>query len=384
MKLYFRISIIFCIIFCGMHGIGPSSKVMAAEDRPSILLISLTDRLDVSAWYRGIDEYSKLSAVALEVDLEHLALGLSREEIIPFLDKKLSTFPKPDYLIFANQLNLGTEILKLGEKHNVKSFLYIEPLSADDYSNLSGPRGTYKNWIGQLIPDDEKAGYDLANKIINDAKKRKIKKGDTSKVRLIAMSGRRSTPAAYLRHKGLMRAVNTREDVEFLQSVSARWAKDVAARKFIGLQGRYGKIDAVWNANDTMAMGVISVTESNGSLPSIGGVDWIDDAVKALSDEKLVATMGGHVFDIAYVVALINNYHQGIDFADYTGTASLRSNLMILTPDNLSDFEAFLKYKDTEKVDFKKGFKGLVNKDNLKDITIQKFVEQAMNNPERG
>lgn len=371
--LYFVFFLLSSFIFTSVF-----TKAYASTDKPHILLISLTDRVGSSAWYKGIDEYSKLSAEALDVDLEHFAIGTLREKVLPLLEERLSQDPKPDYMIFGNQLNLGVDLLQMAENHEIKSFLYIEPLSDEDFKTVEGPRGKFKSWIGQLIPNDEQVGYDLANYLINDAKRRKTALGDPSKVKLVAVSGRRSTPAAYLRQQGLIRAVKERDDVELLQTVSGRWASDVAARKYLGLKGRYGRIDAVWNANDSMAMGVVSALDQNDFRPSIGGVDWIDDAVQALTEEKMVATMGGHVFDIAYVIALIKNYHEGTDFAKASGTYSLQSKLMPLTRDNLSEFESFLKYKNTDKVDFQAGFAGLIKRENLENITIQRFVKQSM------
>jgi len=379
---YFRAAILICILsvafIVSIFPFTAFASTSASEDKPLIILVSLTDTVEGNDWYASVDEYARLSAEALNADFEHLTLGDLREGVIPLLEARFLASPKPDYIVFANQMGLGLDILKLAEKHQVKSFLYNEPLSPNDYKNTKGPRGQFKNWLGQLIPNDEQVGYDLANYLIDDAKRRKLERGDTSKVKMVAMSGRRTSPAASLRYKGLMRAIESRTDVHFLQSVSGRWSTDVAARKYSGLKQRYGQIDAVWNANDSMALGVVKAVEMNEFPPSIGGVDWIEGAVNALSDQTMVATMGGHVFDIAYVIALIRKYHDGIDFAKDNGTYSLKSSLMSLRQDNLNEFQSFLKYKNTGKVNFKSGFENLIRSENLNNITIERFVEQSM------
>jgi len=350
------------------------------EARPQVTLFMAANGVGDALWYEGIVEHSQAAADALNIDLKHVFAGTVRPEVLARLEEELTQTPKPDYVVFGNQRSLGTTMLEMAEEHGVNAFLYIAPISSGDHERLSGPRGKLKHWIGELIPNDEQAGFDLAQILIARARAKHVEKNE--KLHLVGIAGRRSTSSAKERQKGLMRALAVNDDVELLQVVSARWQTEVAEQKFKLLKRRYPHIDIVWSANDPMALGVVrAVRDTNPVLkPSIGGVDWIPPAIDAVEGGELVATMGGHNFDIAYVMALLRNHYDGIDFTEIAGTPSLSSRLVPLSARNVGAYQDFLKYKADGRIDYAIGLSGLDTAEALENLSMQRFISLTVNN----
>lgn len=352
-----------------------------AEERPRVLYIIAADSIEDAKWYEGLVEHSQAAADALNIELEQMFAGTVRPVVLARVNERLESGPKPDYLVFGNQRSLGVELLQTAEAHEIDAFLYIAPLLDEDVEAVGHPREKLAHWIGQLIPDDEQAGYDLANVLIEDARHRKTRGRDSAPIRVVGIAGRKSTTSSQQRQAGLLRAVSEHQDVELLQVVSARWKGDVAGRKYKLLRQRYGDIDVVWSANDPMALGIVEAIEGEETPPSVGGVDWIAPALDAVSDGKLLTTLGGHNFDIAYVMSLLRFHHDGIDFADVAGTASLRSHLEPLTPDNISTYLDFLELKEAGRVDYAAGLSSLLDDpETLENLSIRHFIVEATKN----
>lgn len=348
------------------------------REKPRITIFMAANGVGDALWYQGIVDHSQAAADALDIELRHAFAGTVRPEVLTRLEQELTRTPKPDYVVFGNQRSLGSTMLEMAEAHNVKAFLYIAPISPDDHARLGGPRGELGHWIGELIPNDEQAGFDLAQILI--ARAREERANDSEKLHLVGIAGRRSTSSAKERQKGLMRALSVNDDVELLQIVSARWQADVAEQKYKLLKHRYPHIDIVWSANDPMALGVIEGVRDikPDPEPAIGGVDWIPPAIEAVEQGDLVATMGGHNFDIAYVMALLRNHYDGTDFAEIAGTPSLSSTLVPLSEDSVAAYRDFLTYHAEGRIDYAIGLSGLDTAQALGELSMQRFISRTV------
>ncbi len=348
------------------------------KDRPYVLLITGADSVETALWYRSIDEYARLSADALDVELEHFFVGSVRSEIMGRVETRLKQEPRPDYLILDNMRDLGVELLRLADAQKIQSFLYMTPLTEEDYTLLGGPRAELKYWMAQLIPDDVTAGYDLANYLITHAREKKAKLNDTTPIKMIAIMGRPSTSASPQREIGLKKAVVENSDVILLQSVAGRWIPDIATTKYLGLKRRYGDIDIIWCANDDMALGVAKVATHESVYPSIGGVDWIPPAIEGISTKAMAVTMGGHSFDIAYVIAMLRHHYDGGELSDGQNGYSFSSKLMPLSQSNLDFYNDFLEQKASGDIDFKAGLDGLMDfKSDKKPLSMNTFIKKS-------
>ncbi len=351
-------------------------------ERPFVVLIQATDKLEDSPWFQGIDSYANNAATSLNIDFKHLLTGDDRSEIPKVLVNYIHNERRPDYLLFANQIEIAPGILQLCEEMGIKAFMINSPLSKKDRQVLGEPREDLTNWIGEIIPDDEQAGFELARILIEKARENKQANGETGKIKVIGISGTNATPASALRVEGLKRAIAMHEDAELLQVVSARWVPHVAAQKYRLLVSRYGEPDVVWAANDDMALGVLEEARAFKHMPAIGGFDWTPPAIRALQKGELSASMGGHDFEVAYALKILKAYHEGRDFLQTSGTTSLKSKLTSLTPETVYDHSNFLTAIRETEVDYATGLSALLlNKEDYADISIDQFKKNFEASP---
>lgn len=351
-----------------------------ATEAPRVLYVIAGNDVGDSFWYETLLKHATLASDALDITLEPLFAGTVRPVVLERVQKRLRTEPKPDYVVFGNQSGLGLSLLKVAEREKTNAFLYISPLSDEEYEAVGRPRETLKHWIGELIPDDKQVGFDLANILIDAALEKRRDSSETDPIRILGIEGRKSNQASHQRKIGLMRAVEERNDAELLQIVSARWSGSTAAQKYELLINRWGAVDVVWAANDPMAMGILEAVRDQTRKPLIGGIDWEPPAVDAVDRGDLVVSMGGHSFDIAYVLALLHHHHHGQDFVDYTQTASLTSEFTALTPKDVNDHRYYKALLNGGALNFSAGFEGLLTDPvALMPVRQDRFIRQALN-----
>ena len=352
----------------------PQSTPIGEQEGPNILIVQPSDAVTDSLWFEAVDRHAKYISRDLNMEIEHFFAGDDRTKISSNVIEKIKNGTKPDYLVFSNQIGIGVGLLMICENMDIKCFIYASSLAEKDVKEFGGPRQKLKNWIGQIIPDDEQAGFDLANILIAQAREIKQKNNDNTPIRVIGITGTSSTPASVHRTNGLRRAVASYQDVELLQIVSARWVADVAANKYEMLTTRYGISDVVWLANNDMALGVLERARSLGKIPKIGGFDWVPPAINSLSSSGLSAVIGGHDIDIAYALNLLRAHHDGKDFIVQTGTTSLRSRLIPLTPETVNEYSTFLDKLAKGDVNYQKGFSNTSHdREAFSDISMEDF-----------
>jgi len=357
---------------------SPALQSAAAEDRPYVLVVQPSDAVTDALWFEAVDKHIKYSAQALNMKVENFFAGDDRTKIVENVKAKIKSGGKPNYLVFSNQIGMGVELLNICEDMGIKSFMYGSPLTERSIEEYGGPRQKLKSWIGQIIPDDEQAGYDLASTLIRQARETKKQNNDATPIRVIGITGTASTPASVKRTSGLRRAISSQQDVELLQIVSARWSTEIAAKKFDLLTARHGESDVVWVANNDMALAVLEKARSFENLPKIGGFDWVPPAIEALEENGLSAAVGGHEIEIAYALMLLRDYHNGDDYADKTGTTSIESKLITLTPNTKHEYVTFLKQLSKDDVDYGPVFKDISqDKDTFSNISIEAFKKRV-------
>lgn len=360
--------------------------IQTQSERPFVVMLQATDEIGHSPWFQGLDNHATNAAQALNIEFKHLFAGDDRANIPQVLRDYVKDQRRPDYLLISNQIEVAPRILKLSEELGIKVFMYNSPIFEKDRDLLGGPRENLRHWIGEILPDDEQAGFDLANILIKDAHQKRLASGKTGKIKIVGIAGTVATPASVLRVEGLKRAISMRDDVELLQVVSARWSPSVAARKYKLLVSRYGDFDAVWAANDDMALAVLEEARFLGQVPVIGGFDWTPPAIQALKKGELSASMGGHDFEVAFALKLIRDYHDGRDFLKLTKTPSLRSKLSHLTSKNVGGYSDFLADVNERNIDYSEPLVRLTqSKDDFANISIEAFKKHvAMASSQRG
>ncbi len=148
--------------------------------------------------------------------------------------------------------------------------------------------GDYKYWVAHITMDTVEQGY-VPAKILCEAL--------GGKGKIVALGGLPGTGSAEDRHEGLKRALKEYPGIEILGYQSGDYNRIVALKVMEDFVSAYGdKIDGIWCANDDMAVGAIEVLKPlglAGGKIKIVGVDAIEEAVKAIIEGDMYATVSG-------------------------------------------------------------------------------------------
>lgn len=229
-------------------------------------------------------------------------------------------------------------MLKIAEQAQVPTFVFNAGLLEKDRVCFGGPRQRFKYWIGQMLPNDFQAGYDLANILVDKALKAN-RVAPNGRVQVVAMGGPEKDFAAVERKRGFELAMARRKDVEVLQFVPAHWLQDRARRKTSLLLRRYPDVGVIWAASDSMAVGAIDAMRGLGRKPGkdiiVGGIDWIPRALSEIRAGTMAVSFGGHFMQGGWAMVLLHDYHHGIDFA--ADRIDWRTKMSPVTRANMGD-----------------------------------------------
>jgi ABC-type sugar transport system substrate-binding protein len=258
----------------------------------------------------------KAAAAKLGIDVEIRDSDHSRDKAIAIAQDFIAERPPPDYLIASNDVDAGSEVVRLADAAHVKTIL----LNNDLGETYGEPRTKYRNWLGSIVPDHEGAGYGIATAILTEAERL-----TNRPLKILALTGDASTPAAIERVRGLKRGIGDMSSLlgpNSVQLVGVRYldwtakTAEASMREFI----RTGShIDALWAANDPMALGAIAALKEAGYRPGVdvmvGGVNWSQEAVDRVLNGEMVVTYGGHFLLGAWAMVVLRDYQDGRDFA---------------------------------------------------------------------
>ncbi|MFZ4791789.1 MAG: substrate-binding domain-containing protein [Candidatus Competibacteraceae bacterium] len=207
--------------------------------------------------------------------------------------------------------------------------------------------------------------------------------------RLIVIEGIPGAQNGDLRKSGFIQAVTAGGGIEIVDSVSANWQTEDAFAVMSNLLEKHGSVDAVFCANDQMALGVLHALDLRNLTGKVrvGGYDNIEAIRNELRNGRVDATVEQHPELMGrYGVALAAQAMQGKKIPTYQETP-----LALITHESfgkrialtLSDlknpfFAAMLKGAQTQAevhgVDLSYADAG--NDDSQQLLTLQNFVDK--------
>ncbi len=279
----------------------------------------------------------------------------------------------PHVLVFQNFKKQGKTIIKIAEKAQVPAFIVNAGFQKSE--NMGKPREKYKYWIGEMLPDDEAAGYVLANMLIKQGTK-----GTDGRIHLVALSGNISDTASIERVKGLKRSVKKRRDVVLEQVFTTDWSSGIARQKFYLIKkSRYPETSIVWAAGDAIALGIVEAVKELNLIPGrdviTGGVDWSSEGLRSVQAGEMSVTLGGHFMEGAWTAVLLHDYFKGKDFISESGQMKSKMN-----PITKSGVHSYLKKLNREKwhqIDFRKFSKVLNPKIKKYNFGLSALLQQV-------
>jgi ribose transport system substrate-binding protein len=123
------------------------------------------------------------------------------------------------------------------------------------------------------------------------------------KGKIVHIDGVPAAITAQMRKKGFERAVKETPGIEVLASQPGQYRRLPAQQVFENLMQRFPEIDAVVSANDDMAVGVVEALHAagRGGKTKVVGIDGIPDAIQAIADGKMFATVDFSGHDQSYL-----------------------------------------------------------------------------------
>ncbi len=287
-------------------------------------------------------------------DLEGMTLKVYYADADQFTMQKqaeqaVADVDKPDALVILNYRKRGKHLVKIAEEARIPIFVFNDGFLPED--NMGKPREKYKYWIGEMLPDDEGSGFELAKALISQATP-----AADGKIHLIGIEGKKVSMPSIRRLEGLQRFLQQTDNTVLHQIVAADWDPALAKEKFLHLQKRFPQVSVVWTASDGMGLGVTEGAKTIGITPGkdilTGGVDWAKEGLEAVKSGEMTASIGGHFMEGAWVAVLLYDYFNGIDFA--SESLQMRSQMSAISSANIDEFLDKLSKENWHNIDFTK------------------------------
>lgn len=258
---------------------------------------------------------------------------------------------KPDYAILVNEHQQAPQLMAAAEVEGIKTILLLNGLTADQETRMRGPREVLSHWLGTITPDNEIAGYEMAQSLLTAGGARGLDKNGLS---ILTLAGDFKTPASIARLEGLDRALKEYRPLSEARRITVNWSEQEAyERTSIFLQT--ASVDGVWAANDPIAIGAIRALREAGKEPGrdvvITGLNWSREAVDLVREGKMTLTHGGHFLAGAWVMVLLYDYENGKDFAEISPHLSFP--MSAIHAGNADAYVEAFGDGDWSKIDFK-------------------------------
>lgn len=323
---------------------GQENPALPQKDKtstqPSMRVSFVNPAAPGEAFWDRVTRLMQEEAQARHIQLAvHYAQG-NRLKVLELVRQIIAQEPKPDYLIFVFQAQLGEHLLGLTEAAGLPSFSINTNIPEQEVAAIGYPRQKYRYWLGHMFPDEQSAGFTLAQSLVEQARKQSGSALNRP-LTMIAIGGGHDSAASVERLEGLTIFLNAQPNVTLAQTVKASWQKDKSRDMAEVLLRRYPETSIIWTASDLMALGALQAAEIQGKVSGktvfAGGFDGTIEGLVAIYEGRMQATMSGHYLEGARALTLLHAHFNGQDFADTVGTR-IRTKLTLIDSGNVSSF----------------------------------------------
>ncbi|MEW6995182.1 ABC transporter substrate-binding protein [Colwelliaceae bacterium MEBiC 14330] len=284
----------------------------------------------------------------IEINLELIYTHSDRFALKEAINKISNRKNKPDYLIFRPFRGNATAVFKQLEASEIP-FVTLEQDFIGKEANVIGlPREKYKYWLGQVNYDNEKGGYLLLSALI----KHQRKHGNSVDLFITGIGGDNGT-LSNNRTKALYELGSFDEKINLNQIFSFYWNPAKVKDKFNDIYRRYPETNIFWCAGDQMALALIEKIQSSPSIQtkkiSVGGFDWLPQALEKIKSGDMAASVGGHMLMAGVALLKIKDYDKGVDRFSHQQKANV---LEVIDTENVQQFLPFLSKAPWPEIDF--------------------------------
>ncbi len=297
--------------------VAPSGLNFQFHQDVSRFMLAVADDLDI-----------KLDAIST-MDADPI---IAEQRVSNYIEKN----GKPNYIISIIQRRITYQLLKLSSKRKIPYYTVNTDILKEEEKLIDKPRGKFRYWLGQMVPNDHSAGYQLASALITLAKQKPLvyKYSDNS-YHMIGISGGRDSSVSFNRNQGLLKSLENNDDVILHQIQFSNWSDNYSFSVAPKLFKRFPHTKLVWTASDQLAAGVHRAIPSKDVL--IGGIDWSIEGLNAVKNGEIAATVGGHFMEAGWALLLLYDHFHGLDFSDEFGTR-IDTEMSIVDKHNIDEF----------------------------------------------
>ncbi len=315
--------------------------------RPHVVMF--TPRAD--GFWSLFAQIAQAAARDLDIELEWIpALNDAKKQLNDAM-QVLNRSELPDLLLYKNFDGTAVPILKAAEAKKVYSILFEEALTAAESREYGVPREHFKYWLGEFLPDNLEAGFDLLNALAALARK-EGRKDANGKIHLLALGGNMDEGSSTERITGLQIALKKHPDIILHEIAAGFWKESVARSKMRRLLPLYPQTHIIWTANDTMPVGAYLAAKDLGLIrPLIGGVGTTPPGAMDVLEGKVDVSVGGNFLIGAFCLVLVRDFFSGKDFA--SESAVMRLSMFTFYPNNVKNYAEALSGNNWDQVDFR-------------------------------
>ena len=357
----------------------PLPPHVAATERMRVTFLN-PERSEVkTGFWPMFTAFMQTAAEQLDIDLEVLYSERDHRLTAEQAARVTARATPPDFLITGNEKRSAGVVIETAERANVPVFLVNNGfVERQDIKRYGRPREIFRQWIGELIPDNYAAGYRQAQILITRGLAQGLGARDTP-LQLVAFAGTFATHASVERVRGMEAALAERRDqVTLRQTIPGDWSEDTAAHKaaLFLLRRTRPPVNLMWAANDATAFGLIATAQAHdlrvGRDILIGGCGWDSEAIKAVREGRLATTVGGHFMDGAWALVLLHDYQRGKDFFG----VPVRTEMLPIVKSNVAQYQPLVDPTRWKGLDFRR-FSRVLNPELREyDFTPQNVLRQ--------
>jgi len=330
-----------CLVFFWIA----SHAVQAADFR-----VTFVNPGDETGFWGEVVKTMAAAAADLNVDLEILNADRRPYAMEELLSHRLEQGGLPDYFILVNEGQSAARLMQMMEGKPSRVLFLLNKLTPDQKTILERRHIDLHSIVASIVPDDENAGYEMAQALFEDARRNGAHEG---KIRLLALTGDTNTPAGVLRELGMLRAVANNDDVELIHAIPADWLETTAYERTRTVL-MHTHVDVVWSANDEMAFGARRATDELGLKAGrdvfFAGIGWSRRGMDSVQSMEMSLTHGGEFFAGAWSIVMLRDHF----FRSFEGEVFV-DVLFKMSPITLENVELYLENLgdgDWDKIDF--------------------------------
>ncbi len=347
-------TLVLCGIFLGAFSFSLVANASIENKDRSLRAALIVPSVEARFWGNVID-VAQIAAHELSMDLKIYNFQSDKIKFLQIIHDLSKQQEKPDVVLFNVTSEDDMIVFEKLDEAGINFIVFNTGLGDAKNKEVGGPRGKYKHWIAQIVPNDIAVGKDMALDLYHEAKKKKSS-AEQGLVYVSAVQGRERTVASDQRVKGLVLASAEHEDFILSAISSGFWSQSKSYNAALRLLDRSITPDVIWTAGDMSAISVVKALEDKGLVPGkdviTAGIDWDEYIFEYIDDGRVYASYGGHFMDAAWALMLAYDYHHGHDFIDDVGVR-IFSPLSRIDQMNLSKIRPALEQKKWHDIKFK-------------------------------